>query len=385
MDRLDDELTRVLREPENPYNVEEVLAGVYAGRKRRRIFLVGGGLAAAAAVVALILTNVVLGQHTDTMPSVTDPAPSVGPGEYLTPSPSLAPTPGVDLTGAVPWSDRTDAEKWTAIADVTTSCRAEDLKALPSNAEGATQHFAWFLRYRYKGESACLLAGYPKVEIRASGGSWERVEVRQETFFPGGDTDVALGTDAGGNAEVNLEFPVADSPCSPVSSGFELRLILADGSQLPVAIPKGDVRRCLPSAVARWNIGYAAEPPDRFPDLRASIEAPASVAPGSVLEYVVTLTNTGDITVPWGSCPGYEQGLRTEVRHKPAPNYDTAGAWRLACDRYPSLAAGESVRFAMRLQVPAGIGGDAEVLLSWRLSDNQPDLGAQTWLSVESR
>lgn len=84
MDRLDDELTRVLREPENPYNVEEVLAGVYAGRKRRRIFLVGGGLAAAAAVVALILTNVVLGQHTDTMPSVTDPAPSVGPGEYLT-------------------------------------------------------------------------------------------------------------------------------------------------------------------------------------------------------------------------------------------------------------------------------------------------------------
>ncbi|MFT3871584.1 MAG: DUF4232 domain-containing protein [Nocardioides sp.] len=327
-----------------------------------------GALVAAGAVVATGVITAVLSR-----PGPTGPAPAA--------TPTTSSTPADLATGVVPWSNRTDYEEWIYTHPTEAPCHTADLKPLPSDVEGAGQHLGWFLKFRNHGAAACTLGGYPTVQTRTSGGSWTTVGLRRGTFFPVGYTPgtVRPGADP---AELTLEFPANETTCPSAPSGLEIRLMLDDGTALPVIAPEGSTQTCAPIAVSQWHAGLV-EQPDRFPGLQIRLETPASVRPGSTLEYVVTLTNRGDETVDLRPCPGYEQSLSA---------YDTVamssgealvrGRWRLECGSTPLVAPGASVRYAMRLDAPTDVRDSPEIDLRWNLVDLSPDYDGQEWLQV---
>ncbi len=341
----------------NRYGAEVALHAARS-RHQRRTAAWTGALAAAGAVVATIVTTAVLSRPDDARPTAT---------------PTASSTLTAQATGVVPWSDRTDDKRWTYTHPTEASCHAADLKPLPSDLEGAGQHLGWFLKFRNRGAAVCTLSGYPTVQTRASDGHWTTVDARRGTFFPAGYTPgtVRPGADP---AELTLEFATDETTCLPTPGDLEIRLMLHDGTTLPVTAPEGSTQTCAPIAVSQWHAGLV-EQPDRFPSLQIRLETPASVRPGSTLEYVVTLTNRGDEAVDLKPCPGYEQSL--SAYDKVAMSSGEAlvrGRWRLECDNTPTIASGASVRYVMRLDVPIDLQDSPEIHLSWNFGRPQSRL-----------
>jgi uncharacterized lipoprotein YbaY len=137
-----------------------------------------------------------------------------------------------------------------------------------------------------------------------------------------------------------------------------------------------DYQTWTPPAATSAN-GYV-DPPARWTGISTRLEVPASTRPGSMLEYVVALTNDGEEPLTLTPCPGYRQELRSDD-----PNADPVlmATWRLSCDGTPVLRPGEARRFTMRIDVPARTPG-AELLLTWELVDAW-DTGAQAWIPLE--
>jgi len=93
------------------------------------------------------------------------------------------------------------------------------------------------------------------------------------------------------------------------------------------------------------------EPPRRYVNppwtrVRVALDLPASVTAGSVLRYVVDLTNPTGAPMRLRPCPGYSQGVAVAGKT----------VLELNCAAVPGrqLPARQTVRFAMRIPVPGG-------------------------------
>ncbi len=123
--------------------------------------------------------------------------------------------------------------------------------------------------------------------------------------------------------------------------------------------------------------GYV-DPPARWMGVATTLDVPATITPGKVLEYVVTVRNVGDRSMDLTPCPGYFQELTADPDLNEEPLVDAK--WRLPCDDVGQLAPGDEQRFVMHLDVPAEVPG-SELSLRWELLDAW-DTGAQAWLPV---
>jgi hypothetical protein len=86
-------------------------------------------------------------------------------------------------------------------------------------------------------------------------------------------------------------------------------------------------------------------PPSPLQGAKAFIEAPATVRAGEAINYVVTLANLTRQPITMTPCPGFEQWLNVGT-----PGKDVYG---LNCAGHRLLAAGQRLRFQMRLAIPA--------------------------------
>lgn len=91
-------------------------------------------------------------------------------------------------------------------------------------------------------------------------------------------------------------------------------------------------------------------PASPYDGLTADMQVPDTVVGGSTIEYTITLTNRSDHAIALDPCPTYQQALYFATAPpvpRPQPEF-----FELNCDTVHAIAAGQSVSYAMRIQVP---------------------------------
>jgi hypothetical protein len=124
--------------------------------------------------------------------------------------------------------------------------------------------------------------------------------------------------------------------------------------------------------------GSDAPPPYEtrgWQDLDMSVEVPASATAGDTLRYVVTLANRGDDAIDLRPCGGFTQ-LLTSSTAETLEWHGVGDLRRLNCDDAPTLEAGASRSYEMRLEIPADAPTVAEAQLFWALLDGRTDARA---------
>ena len=174
-----------------------------------------------------------------------------------------------------------------------------------------------------------------------------------------GDLQAHIQRSGVGYVEIDWEtHDGAGNPCIPSPP---------QGTAIGVALPAGGgaLRVAVSDPMSRWSTiapcygGLSVSPfqswpapepsptPNPLSSLAVHIDAPSSVAAGSVLHYSVGLENVGQapIVFPTG-CPVYGEW---------AANSSTAFAkdfYVLNCGPVAAIQPGQSVRFAMEISVP---------------------------------
>lgn len=118
--------------------------------------------------------------------------------------------------------------------------------------------------------------------------------------------------------------------------------------------------------VTPFGIGGAwpTEPPAIQPDsLKARLELTESATPGQPLHYVLALTNPTGSAITLTPCPTYQERLN-------ADGEPVVEEHVLNCAGVGAIAPGQSVRFAMVIQVPASLPASNDDALVWFLDPN---------------
>ncbi|HLO34922.1 MAG TPA: DUF4232 domain-containing protein, partial [Candidatus Deferrimicrobium sp.] len=166
-------------------------------------------------------------------------------------------------------------------------------------------------------------------------------------------------------------FLVWGNWCGGVPNG-PLRLVvsLSDGGRLVLPFTPTSLPRCdEPTAASTISVGpfeatSGPDPTDPPPipaeSLRLSLLVPDQAVAGEVLTYVAILANPTAAPIDLRPCPAFIERLNTlggpvVVRHL------------LACDIVPVIAAGDQVRFAMEIDLPATLPADPVAALVWSL------------------
>jgi hypothetical protein len=292
------------------------------------------GPAAAAGVVA-VLAAAGCG-------STVAPVARAGP-----PSPSVSP---VSERGAVPWADLPGQffepsplpAHWRPAN--ARPCTASQVRVSPDGGNGATGHLFAYFAFRNVSRTTCILRGYPPVvasepgkpDVTAAHSGWFTGGERSGNLRPGGVTTLSIETDR-------------DCPARYANPNQYPTLIY---HTVTISIPGGGqvvLHHAFDVLCGLFTGKFAvAQPPQRYTHspvtgARAALELPRGAAAGTTLDYVAALTNpagTGMVLTP---CPGYQQGL------------GSAGKTILAlnCHAQRRIPAHQTVRFAMRLHVPA--------------------------------
>lgn len=97
--------------------------------------------------------------------------------------------------------------------------------------------------------------------------------------------------------------------------------------------------------------------------LTITMQLPATLRAGATADYTVRLTNPTRAAIALTPCPTYTQIVQGAPQS--AQNRPSAARFRLNCASTGSLAAGDSVLFAMRVAVPADARGAIRV--TWAL------------------
>ena len=367
MDNLDSELERVLRDPDvGMVDIESVLADVHR-RHRRRMVVV---LVAAVAASVVMAGGLAILQ-------------SQAPHSAQTPPATSTPT---KVPGVIPWSDRTDFKPWEAPAPepraTAAPCNAADLRLKRLSDEGATGHLGRFFLMRNMGATTCTLAGYPSLSGLDPAGSRVPISVEHETFFdPRPSVERPATIVQGEVAFLIIETSLSCGDGTPTHLFKDVVMTLPEGTPVPLHL---DLSSSCPIRVGSWYRDNAPiEEPVRFDQLSAEITDTPTVGAGR-LEFVVTLRNEGNESVDLTPCPGYVQSVRTLDPISLSASEPAAyrGQWRLDCDSHPVLAPGDTVRFAMRLDVPPKLELSGEVMLEWQLLGTSSDHVAQSWVTI---
>jgi hypothetical protein len=153
--------------------------------------------------------------------------------------------------------------------------------------------------------------------------------------------------------------------CGPNPGPVDLRVTLPAGGTLVPAVEAGTrglAARCdapgAPSTLSRGPFApqLPQPPPSPLEGLTATIGLPPAVVAGRPLRYTVTLTNPTDRPISLRDCPNYQQAVLLPDGGKAVERH------LLNCAPVGAIGPGRRVRFAMVLDLPAGLRPGAGVL-----------------------
>jgi len=310
----------------------------------------GGRLIALVAIASLVSGCAVasLAPGSSQATSSTSPAPTKLGASAMSSAPSAS-------SGAiVSWVDRpapayleptphpypTDARP----------CRANDLEVSAGDVGAGLGNINLPVTFVNSSGSTCVLKGEPTIGGLKADGILVPLAITFGSYFgdPGPLANIATGEAAA------LNISGADA-CSAALSGKQpvyprLRIGLPGGGGVDAAAHGFDTACGV--AVSQFGVPADAEPavdPPLSP-LTAQISAPPTAAPGQILMYTVTLTNAGSTDVPLSPCPAYDEFVGTGSTK---PWVATVLHYYLNCDASPTIPAGGSVTFEMRLSIPS--------------------------------
>lgn len=295
------------------------------------------------AVVALAVSGCVGGQT---------PGPS---SSLVAGSASSVPSNGAAASesGLVAWVDRPAAHYVAPSPSLPPAdarpCAAQDVRASSGQVGAGLGNTNLPVSLVNVSTSACSLAGYPTlVGVDAKGGH-HVIAVDRGSYF--GDPGPPGNIEPGGDGSVNISG--ADA-CDAALTGQRiyptLLVGLPDGGR--VAIDGRQFDTICGVFVSAFGVPSLAAPPSEISPLpvTAAISAPATVAAGTTLAFVVTLTNPTGADFSLRPCPSYEEFVGS----------GSSGQWVatirdyfLNCDAVRAVPAGGSLRFEMKLALPA--------------------------------
>jgi hypothetical protein len=225
------------------------------------------------------------------------------------------------------------------------ACTAADVQVTPDGGNGGGGHLYRTYDFRNAGTGPCLLRGFPRVVASEPG---KPPFVATDGGFFVGHDDVAATLSPGESAALSLETDTNCQARYAVPNTFPTNLY----HTVTVSIPGGgnvvlagdfDVECGL--FTGQFSV---AQPPQQYSQspvagVTVQVEVPKAVEAGAVLRYVVALTNPTSHDMVLSPCPSYQQGLGAAGKAIRALN----------CETVRSIAAGQTVRFAMQLDVPA--------------------------------
>jgi hypothetical protein len=326
---------------------------------------------AAAAAVVLIAVGVAVAvnqPHHASAPVQPGPTPSPDP----TPSPAPTPSP-IDLTGTVPWVDG-PAPAYTRPSPRSDArpCTASDVATHPKPTEGAAGTIYYPIDFQNVSTSDCLLSGHPTAVATAPGRP--DVTATDTTGQPGSTRNIAPGEHAG----IVL---VAHNLCTKYPGGAPSDPYMHFVIGLPGGGSKSFTGASLDLAcglgVSEFTVAdQPAHVHDPLSDLKATLELPSAAVPGQPMWYVVDVNNPTTGTIGLERCPGYVETARAATTTNPLLKQTYA----LNCDTVTAIKAGQTIRYAMRADLPADTP-DGPISISWLL-DGPPFMQANGTVTV---
>jgi hypothetical protein len=270
------------------------------------------------------------------------------------PTPTAAPTAtGSPAAGIVPWADLpAPAFVEPTPAPYPTDarpCRPQDLSVKVGGVGAGLGNTNLPVLFINRSSSACLLAGSPAIAGLTAAGTLVPLRATEGSYF--GDPGPTADMGPGGVTALNIS---GADVCPAVLGGAHkvyptLRISLPAGGSID--IPGGGFDAVCGLSVSAFGVPAdapsAAGPPPS--PLTAAIHAPATAAPGAVLEFTVTVANPTGADVALEPCPAYEEWVSSGDQAWVSTTRD----YYLNCASAPMIPAGGTLTFAMRLALPA--------------------------------
>jgi hypothetical protein len=321
-----------------------------------------------AAVIALGFLAVVACGGTEAEPSSSGSVPwlALASSNVYPAAPTPTPTPPVPIPSGTP------------------PCKAAQLEGALLGQSAATGHTITPVYLRNKGSAPCYLAGY--ADLRILDGTGQELLVVTgagggQTFFNDGPAVQVLmkpGTPqlqtpsphtqaSRGQSFVNVEWydcrarHAATMSIDLPQAGGNLRI------PFDVQAPLSPI--CDASGMSRAGLqrgpfspaGYTWPPEPRYLKVEIAISAPATAKRDSTLVFTVTVKNVDSVDYRLDPCPDYVEILGAKL---------AVASYQLNCKPVRHIPADASVKFEMRLDVPATLSaGPSE--LTWALSDGR--------------
>lgn len=291
-----------------------------------------------AAAVGLVAVLAAAGCGSKVAPPLARARP---PSQSIRPVSERGAVPWVDLPGRAFKPSPLPARPLPANAP---PCTAAQVRVTADGGNGATGHSFAYFAFRNVSKTTCVLRGYPAVvasepgkpDVTAAHSDWSGPDQRSANMRPGGITTLSIETDR-------------DCPARYANPGTYPTLVYHTTT---ITIPGGGhviIQHPFDVLCGLFTGKFAvAQPPPRYTPspvsaVRIALELPSGVVAGTTLDYVAALTNPAGTGMALRPCPGYQQGLG-----KPGK-----AILSLNCRAQPRIPAHQTVRFAMRLRVPA--------------------------------
>ena len=226
-------------------------------------------------------------------------------------------------------------------------CRAGDVSTTVKSGSGAGGHSVSYVYFRNVSHTTCLLAGYPTVTASEPGKP--DVLASDGSFFQfGRPANLAPGS---GNSMLGLE---TDTYCAARPGGggggdwyHHLDIALPGGGSIWLNLPGSRLDLTCGLHLTRFEDPDSPQPVPVYPlaGLTATLVLPVSAQAGSTLDYEVDLRNSTMKAVDLRPCPGYVEATDGALPVKQS--------YALNCTPVGTIAAGQTVRFAMRLMLPS--------------------------------
>ncbi len=281
--------------------------------------------------------------------------------------PSKTHRDAVSRADAVPWSQAPPPQTQppkpivNSSPDNARACSPSDLNITSEGVSALAGSLDYAAQLTNVSRSVCSLRAAPTsfAEITPAGA---RVPLPFTNPLAGGNLRPLVPSNlvpgASGSIEMN-SFHECDSITSGGGEKAEhahdaTRLVigLSTGGNLTLGPPtEGGFYQfpCPPVTVSSLGVNAPTPtyPPSPYAGLTAAMQLPKAVRAGTTLTYIVALTNTTDRQVALTPCPGYTEALTHTIRA------DVERSYALNCKKVGNIDPHATVRFQMRLPIPA--------------------------------
>jgi len=182
---------------------------------------------------------------------------------------------------------------------------------------------------------------------------------------------------AGESAQLRLDW--SGPLCARIAPPFALVIDLPNrGGTLRAAVEPTDRPGCVGGEMADPNVaatlfasGFSETPPPEPPlsplaALVVKAAGPATVRAGDEMTYHVDITNVTAKAIALDPCPGYVVALFSRG-DATRDAINTSMVYRLNCRPVTSIKAHTTLRYIMRLRVPATLTAGRQLGVTWRL------------------